>query len=195
MAPRNSEAAVTPEVQYTSGNEKSTSGLGNELPKRTCSQRLFCVGFPIVFIAAITIACMIYFGKPGNKVGTFFTPTSEPPGLNQTQQWETSGSGGLQLTILNAMEDKYTAAFDEYVERWDSGTPDALTLSSARVTPEVDCAPVTGQLKFCSGNYGNTDWRGISYNFVSNGFIRNSVSKVNNYHLDSENEFQRRYTV
>jgi hypothetical protein len=146
----------------------------------------------IVVIAAITVGVLFYFAKPK---GTPKFLASEPPGLNATNKWERSTRTGLDLTVENAMEDKYTSAFEEMITKWDNGSPDALILSPTRVTPEVDCNPSVGRLKICSGNYGNTDWRGINFNFVSNDYIIYSTSKVNNYHLDHENNYQRRYTV
>lgn len=162
--------------------------------KRECSICRCLVRFivTIVVVAAITVGVLFYFGKPK---GTPKFLASEPPGLNATNQWERSTRTGLDLTVENAMEDKYTSAFEEMITRWDNGSPDALTLSTARVTPEVDCDPSLGKLKICSGDYGNTDWRGINFNFVSNNFIVYSTSKLNNYHLDNENNYQRRYTV
>lgn len=161
-------------------------------PCCTC-HRITFICFLLVLAGGLTIGLLLFFGHPDGAAG--FLAYGDPPGLSAANSWQTSGNVGLTLTVENAMATKYSDAFSEYVSRWDNGTPDALTLTAITVTPDVDCQPSDGRLKLCSGNYGQTDWRGINYNYIVGGYIQNSISKLNDYHLDSENDYQRRYTV
>jgi hypothetical protein len=101
----------------------------------------------------------------------------------------------LQLVVENALEDSWTPYLEEYVSEWDQGSPDALELSVQRVSVDSSCQPSTGVLKICNGDYGNTDWIGVNYNMVQNGFIIHSVSQMNDYHLNNMNDDDKRYTM
>jgi hypothetical protein len=118
-----------------------------------------------------------------------------PPTVSDTERWDAYGFQGLQLVVENALEDSWTPYFEEYVSEWDQGYPDALKLSIQRVSVDSSCQPSTGVLKVCNGDYGNTDWVGVNYNMIQNGFIVNSVSQMNDYHLSTMNDDDKRYTM
>jgi hypothetical protein len=107
-----------------------------------------------------------------------------------------SGKGGLNLEILNALssdwQDYYTAAISD----WESGSPDALTLTTTVITPESACDAVDGVMKVCNGDYGDTGWRGIN-EFLTNGLSRivSSSAKMNEFYLASSDSDERRYTM
>jgi hypothetical protein len=113
---------------------------------------------------------------------------------SNANRWNNKGNG-LQLEVLNALEGQWDALFSVAIANWDSGNPDALTLSVAKVGVDNDCSQVTGKLKVCNGNYGDTKWRGINQVIISNGFIVSSVAKLNEFYLATADESQRQYTM
>jgi hypothetical protein len=109
--------------------------------------------------------------------------------------WRTGGNNGLSLTIINALDEEWQELFTLVVNDWDSGSPDALTLSTIRVSPEFECRPENGALKVCNGNYGETNWRGINTVLLDNGVIYSSVARMNEFYLQNATLAQRRYTL
>jgi hypothetical protein len=194
----NSPAAVSPiETESLQKNdeicpqEKSVSGQ----TKKSCFTRgrLIRIAIAIAFILAVIIALVFALAPPGGPKEWFLHPA--PPGLKAAQRWDNGGYGGLQLTVLNAVDNNYQTLFYEWVQRWDNGTPDALTLTTQQTSYDFDCTPVDGVLKVCNGNYGNTGWRGIDFSTISNGYIVNSVAKMNDYYLTSEGQTWKEYTM
>lgn len=119
----------------------------------------------------------------------------DPPGLEETNRWTTNRQRGLELFVMNSCEDRWTPIFDEYIAAWDSGTPDALTLTTRKFPHDPECSESPGRAKVCNGNYGETNWRGLNTVFIRNGFVQHSVAKLNDFHLDRESENQKRYTM
>jgi hypothetical protein len=111
--------------------------------------------------------------------------------------WKSSnGKGGLDLELLNALDDDWKEFFDEAVSDWNSGTPDALTLSTSRVAAESVCEPVNGKMKVCNGDYGATGWRGINELILTGDRIVNSVAKMNEFYLvGSTSSNEKQYTM
>jgi hypothetical protein len=110
----------------------------------------------------------------------------------------TDGTGGLELEIVNALDERWYPYFEEAVNDWNTGEPDSLTLSTSKAdSPDSSCEPIDGLMKVCNGNYGGTGWKGIN-ELVYNGRNRilNSVAKMNEYYLgDRASDNEMLYTM
>ena len=76
-------------------------------------------------------------------------------GDNSTQGvWDHKDGEGLSLTLVNALDDSWQDEFATAVSDWDSGDPDALTLSTEKGEVDNECAkPVNGKMKGSSAMY------------------------------------------
>jgi len=110
--------------------------------------------------------------------------------------WANGGSG-LRLTVLNAVDDSWQAFFDVGVADWENGSPNALTLSTRKVVPEMQCDPQTGVLKVCNGSYGETGWKGLNAVLLdpTSRDIRASSAMMNDHYLAPDNLIERTYTM
>jgi hypothetical protein len=108
----------------------------------------------------------------------------DAPAANGTYRWETLGNNGLDLVVENALDYRWTPYFNEYTAVWDTGEPDALTITARRITTDSLRVPSFGRRKVCNGNYGATDWKGENINLVRNGFIVFGICRMNDYFLD-----------
>jgi len=121
-----------------------------------------------------------------------------PSGRNWTLPWKvTHNRTGLEILILNALNDSWTPILTDYVEEWDTGYEDVdpLTLTVQRVEPDFNCHPFPGSVKICNGDYGETNWRGINTALLQHGYVVYSVIKLNDYWLPSDRDLDRRYTM
>jgi hypothetical protein len=110
-------------------------------------------------------------------------------------KWNNDGSG-LELEILNALDDTWQVAFSLTVADWDFGNPDALTLRSQRVDYDPECTSVDGTLKVCNGDYGDTKWRGINQVVTDDsGYITASSARMNEFYLQHDTEDAKQYTI
>ena len=167
---------------------------------RWTMRRILSMLIPVVLILAAVVGLIFAFsGSSG--VPTFASPPTfndQDPfyGGNATEanRWDSNGRG-LSLEVLNALDDSWNNNFAIAIDQWDNGNPDALTLSVTRVTVDNACSAVTGKLKVCNGDYGETKWRGINQVILSNGFIISSVAKLNEFYLATADEDQRQYTT
>lgn len=189
------------EVQWKGSTTDSESSAGS--PRKTqptqqsssCKRRLITLVFFIVLAIVAAVGLSIAFLGQPNPVEFFVQ--EDPPGRNETHEWQTFGFDGLELIIENALVDSWTPYLDEYIEKWDAGADgvDPLTLSVKRVEPDFHCDPTPGRLKVCNGDYGRNDWRGINIILLQNGYIAHSVAKLNDYWLQKEGVIQMRYTM
>ena len=165
-------------------------------------RRAMSLAIPVVIILAALVGLAFAFSG-GNGLPSL--PGGAPPVFEngdpfqgvtpeKANRWNSRGSG-LSLEILNALDDSWNANFVVAIDEWDSGTPDALTLRTTRVPVDSSCAEVTGKLKVCNGDYGDTKWRGINQVKLSNNYIVSSVAKLNEFYLASSDENQRQYTM
>jgi hypothetical protein len=119
------------------------------------------------------------------------------PDSEGTFRWQNDGNG-LELEILNALDDSWQSILEKAVDNWDNGSPiDSLTLSITRVPYEINCEAETAKLKVCNGNYGKTKWRGLNevlLNRQSNTIVSSSA-KLNEYYLKYEGADQKLYTM
>jgi hypothetical protein len=159
----------------------------------------------LLLTVAIGIGLGLYFGvftkkDLGDLAGAFkdgfndiigsdpFSGLGSGKEVNSTvYRWVGStGKGGLTLELLNALDDSWQTYFEQAVYDWESGSPDALSLSTSNVTAESECEQVDGVMKVCNGNYGDTGWRGINEILLNgNDRIVSSAAKMNEYYLTS----------
>lgn len=125
----------------------------------------------------------------------FYNDPFEGVPSNATAKWASDGTGGLSLEILNACSDDWDSFFAEAVTDWDSGTPDALTLTTQKVDRDMACEYVEGVIKVCNDDYGDTGWRGINEYLTQNDIISVSVAKMNEYYLANAPDDERLYTM
>lgn len=116
---------------------------------------------------------------------------------NTTDLWPTDGTGGLNLEVLNALDDTWQKEFTQALSDWENGTPDALTLTITQGEVDYECSQVDGLMKVCNGNFGDTGWLGINEILTStrDGLIQSSVAKMNEYYLRNAEYDERRYTM
>ena len=164
---------------------------------------------PIILLIASSIGLIITTGNASkftpqvikDIIPSFDPQKSEDPfaGKTKVPYWNppNGGKGGLTLTVVNALEDKWQVYFTLAMNDWDLGSPDALTLSSEKASaPDGQCTPITGKLKVCNGNYGQTNWRGINNGVVDgNGYLVASTSKMNDYYLQYDPAPTWQYTM
>lgn len=114
---------------------------------------------------------------------------------SQVNKWDVN-SGGLSLKVINSVEDWWEPYFARAMKEWENGDPDALTLTMQKKgAPDFQCQPITGRLKVCNGDYGDTRWRGINQILVSNNNIVASAARMNDYFLKGASDAQRQYTM
>ena len=110
--------------------------------------------------------------------------------------WPNNGTG-LNIFVMNSCDDSWTQIFDQYVDIWDNGTPDALTITTEKYSHDPDCAAYSGAINVCNGDYGDTGWNGAEYTFrdLNTGFVVSSKAVLNDYYLKGDNLSQRMYTM
>jgi hypothetical protein len=186
--------------------------IDDEGPCMQCSRPLIIILSCLAI--AIIIPCLFIFdiitnsdleGLPGLEdidVDGFFD--SDPFNGQVTPQtpeaayrWPTEGISGLELSLLNALDDSWQPFYEKAMADWENGEPDTLTLSSSRVEIDPACDQVNGVMKVCNGDYGDTEWRGL--NIVLLDFQRRwiyaSSAKMNDFYLKTESRFQWQYTM
>jgi hypothetical protein len=123
-------------------------------------------------------------------------PVEDPyDGKESISQWPSNGAG-LKVTILNALDDRWSETFDTVVEDWEYGNPDAVTISVQKADAERDCQPTMGSIKVCSGDYGDTNWRGLTeLQLDGSSNIASATIKLNEFYLNSMSKNVRQYTL
>ena len=109
-----------------------------------------------------------------------------------------NGKGGLELEIVNALDDRWASYFAEAVADWENGDPDALILTTSMAkSPDPSCAAIDGKMKVCNGDYGDTGWRGVNeLVFDGKNRIQTSVAKMNEFYLDAgSSDNEKQYTM
>eukprot|EP00543_Licmophora_paradoxa_P009149 CAMPEP_0202448364 /NCGR_PEP_ID=MMETSP1360-20130828/7174_1 /ASSEMBLY_ACC=CAM_ASM_000848 /TAXON_ID=515479 /ORGANISM="Licmophora paradoxa, Strain CCMP2313" /LENGTH=541 /DNA_ID=CAMNT_0049065893 /DNA_START=192 /DNA_END=1820 /DNA_ORIENTATION=- len=171
---------------------------------RSTTKRCMSLMIPLVVILGVVVALAYLFGfnvssgvpsLPGAGIPPIFQDPNPFDGLEGNENRWNNRDPGLTLEILDATDNTWTTQFNTAVDEWENGNPDVLTLVKTQVAVDSACKPVSGKLKVCNGNYGNTQWRGINQVLLSNGFIVSSVAKLNEYYLESSSDAQRQYTM
>jgi len=162
---------------------------------------------PVAFLIAATSLLLYFLG--GNSalpqslqgiVPDLELFRTEDPLMGELYAWRSSGgasnAGGLELTLLNCLDDEWHPFFDVAVEQWDNGSPDTLTLNTLLRSPDPTCTRLMGVLKVCNGDYGATDWIGVNEILIENDLIVSSTAKMNEYHFGgSGDDPKRQYTM
>jgi hypothetical protein len=161
--------------------------------KSGCFARLFSCLACLVVIALIVGLSLYFFG--GNDSGipelpedlknlpkdlwghlpniTIFNAEDpwDPSQANpeNASKWKTNGNSGLEFKLVNALDTQWYDYFDLAVKEWDDGNPDALTFTTETAAQaDSECSGITGVMKMCNGDYGETDWKGAFFrSFVS----------------------------
>lgn len=116
-------------------------------------------------------------------------------GPDDAPRWRNSGNG-LNLEIVNALDERWNVYFDRAVQEWDAGNPDVLDLTTSASSVDSSCQAVEGVMKVCNGNYGDTRWKGINEVIIENGVrIISSTAKMNEFYLSGGNDAQKQYTM
>jgi len=118
-------------------------------------------------------------------------------GDNTTYLWRSDyiqpSNGGLQLKLLNALDDTWQSEFEQAVSDWKES--EALTLTTEQVEVDHTCTRIDGVMVVCNANFGDTGWVGINENSMLDGVIQSSVAKMNEYYLRNANYDHRRFTM
>jgi hypothetical protein len=182
-----------------SDNISTTKPGATTISSRRSRLMIVAIGMGVV---AGMVGIIVYFvGGPQSLSlpSDFDLFQQEGDHLDGSHTWASNGKG-LELMIVNALEDHWHTYLNQSIQQWDNGSPDSLTLStrmSGSTIPDMDCAPMTGLLKVCNGNYGRTAWKGINHAFFDNtGHIYASTAQMNEYFLSSSaSHADKQYTM
>jgi hypothetical protein len=115
--------------------------------------------------------------------------------IKDVYEWENDGAKGLDMVVMNALDQSWEGIFRETVDLWNGDDQDALNLLTIDYPPDFACAPVVGRIKVCNGDYGDQKWVGLNTVTLQNGYIKNSVVRMNDFYLERATEDQRRYAM
>lgn len=99
---------------------------------------------------------------------------------------------GLNLRVLNNLDEKWQDTFYTVINEWDNGTPNSVSFQIERINDPY-CRSVYGAMVVCNGDYGMVDWRGINELVIENGYLVASVAKLNDYYLEGRDSALRQY--
>lgn len=123
-------------------------------------------------------------------------PLFNDESLGEQNAWiHSTGQGGLELKLINALDPEWYPFFYRAVEQWDSGMPDSLTLTAQVADADPDCSFVSGFLKICNGDYGNSGWKGINKVLLRDGKIDSSIGKMNEFYIGRNDANTMQYTM
>jgi len=177
-----------PNTQSWSMDQQDSRSESSRFTPR-CLVKFVCL--PLIALAVVS-ALLAHFlgggeGSPFDLDLDLFR--GEDPTDGETYVWRQANGRGLELTLINALDPIWHPYFETAVQQWDSGDPDSLTLRTIVRDPDPDCTPQAGYLKCCNGDFGAVDWKGVNLLFLQNGFIYQSIAKMNEYfHNPNEDE-------
>mmetsp|Transcript_27250 Transcript_27250/g.65483 ORF Transcript_27250/g.65483 Transcript_27250/m.65483 type:complete len:445 (+) Transcript_27250:139-1473(+) len=104
------------------------------------------------------------------------------------------GSGsGLDLRVLNNLDEKWQDTFYTVMTEWDNGIPDAVSFRIERIS-DPSCGMVRGAMVVCNDDYGRTSWRGINeLQMTPGGLVIASRAKLNDHFLEGGDDALRQY--
>jgi hypothetical protein len=169
--------------------------------RSSCRRCLSCL--LMLALVGAAAALLLYFFVGADDVGDFIPNPDqfrqEDPFNSANKEdanlWRTKGNVGLELVVVNALDDEWNPYFTTAVNQWDNGTPDTLALATEDASPDSTCNAIDGKLKVCNGNYGATNWRGINKILLENGWIFSSAARMNEYYVTDNDDAQRQYTM
>ena len=122
-------------------------------------------------------------------------------------KWKNTGSG-LSLTLLNSLDVKWDGFFDSAVSDWGAAPSLALSSSKYARPTTIICNQLSGVMRACNDEYGDTGWLGINeavyytYNNTKNevsgineNIILSSVVKINDSYLEGASDFKKQYVL
>jgi len=119
--------------------------------------------------------------------------------IKELYQWDNYGRSGLTLIIMNALEETWNGVFNNAVKSWSAGALGAgdrpLELLKIEIAPDPECIAVPGRIKVCNGDYGDTKWVGLNTVTLQDGFIKNSVARMNDFYLSRSSLDQQNYAM
>ncbi|KAG7362779.1 hypothetical protein IV203_026139 [Nitzschia inconspicua] len=166
----------------------------------------FCLYLlPVIVLIAAAIGLLMATRKkqdsslehpPENESVAGATIDEDPfDGGKSPPQW-TAGSSGLEIKIINALDETWSEVVGLVIKDWDDGNPDAITIFVEKVAADSVCAPMEGVIKICSGDYGDSKWRGqTEFLLDGGGNIAAASVKMNTFYLRSMNTKARQYTL
>jgi hypothetical protein len=178
-------------------------GVRQIVPAENCTNmKIAQYLVPIILIIVCSVGLVISSGNgsklpSGLKGFTSAGDVEDPFAGSVVPRWENKGGKGLELTMVNALQDKWQVVFALAIADWDFGNPDALTLSTEQIDHDVECESITGKVKVCNGDYGETKWRGINLAVLNSnsGYMEASSAKMNEYYLSKGNAALMQYTM
>lgn len=115
--------------------------------------------------------------------------------IKDVYEWDNFGAKGLDMVVMNALDSNWEDTFTKMINLWNGGDQAALNLLTVDYPPDFACTPTVGRIKICNGDYGDQQWVGLNTVTLQNGYIRNSVVRMNDFYLDRATEDQRRYAM
>ena len=194
---------VTRPIANSRVGKRVSQGVKSIAPAETCTNmKIAQYLVPIILIIVCAVGLVISSGNgdklsPGLKGFTSAGDVEDPFAGSEVPFWENKGGKGLQLTMVNALEDKWQVVFALAIADWDFGNPDALTLNTEQIEHDVTCESIDGKVKVCNGDYGDTKWRGINIAVVNGktGFMEASAAKMNEFYLAEGGSSLMQYTM
>eukprot|EP00547_Thalassionema_nitzschioides_P008039 CAMPEP_0194204784 /NCGR_PEP_ID=MMETSP0156-20130528/4223_1 /TAXON_ID=33649 /ORGANISM="Thalassionema nitzschioides, Strain L26-B" /LENGTH=1164 /DNA_ID=CAMNT_0038930891 /DNA_START=143 /DNA_END=3637 /DNA_ORIENTATION=- len=155
---------------------------------------------PFLIIAVVAVGTVIgvvvgFTGGGGTDVpyGPYILQEEEDPFAGRgSSKWNVRGIG-LRLVVQNALSDVWESAFSTAINEWEA--TDYLELQVEETRHDPACEAVSGVLKVCNANYGETKWRGLNQVVLQNNFIISSVAMLNEFYLRHADDDQRQYTM
>ena len=198
------------EVENCSGPTKPDDFVNELKPRNSlCQRNKILIGI-LVLCIAVAIAASV---APSRENSSFnlLDPSSWLPSLLDHLDYNPHGGDspydfslwnmgrgchGLDIGIIDNLEERWKPFLKTAVFDWDNGEPDAITINVREISRyDPECSPVRNLLKVCNGDYGSTDWVGVNIALVIDGFISSSVAKMNDYHLNSMSDGAKQWTM
>jgi len=187
-------------------NEKVVNGVpvgkdpfpGN---RRRCSKKNtgYSTMTVILTLGVIGALFIAFSGGNGTGWGGGIFPDNDPfndanPG--DPNRWRIASKTGLKMTMLNALDARWQTFFDIAVVDWDSGIPDAVSLTTTPVSFDKGCDRVRNKVKVCNGDYGVQDWKGICKVYLEFGYISAATVQLNDFFFkDNADPDDMQYTM
>jgi hypothetical protein len=171
------EISENPFSQHNSDVEKgrpTNSPNDEHEPPRSLCQRHKILMAIVAFCGLVAVAASVAPSRESTASFDLLDPSSWLPSLldhldynphggdspYDFSLWNTGrGCNGLDISIIDNLEDKWKPFLETAVADWDNGKPDAVTISVREISVyDPECSPVRNLLKVCNGDYGHTDW-------------------------------------
>ncbi|CAJ1960790.1 unnamed protein product [Cylindrotheca closterium] len=185
--------------------QNTTLGQRIAPPEKCGTAKICSYIFAVLLLIASSIGLVIATGNAG-ALENFAKGVSPDFDITNLQDpfaggqivgvWSVPSKTGLEMEILNALDDSWQAVFTLAVTDWEFGSPDALSLTTTRVDHDPECTPVDGKIKVCNGDYGEQPWRGLATCILDRDRnYANCNAKMNDYYLGNGDLDLKQYTM